>query len=162
MSILLNQNLIRLCSTDYDGSVSDGPGVRTVIYVQGCKFGCKNCHNKQTWDFYGGYTIEILELFDEIVKKSKYQRITISGGEPLLQKEAVYELIKLLHSKHYDIALYTGYELKDVPQEFFGKLHYIKTGRFIQELSSTVIPYVGSSNQKFVEIRGTGEFYEFK
>lgn len=80
------------------------------------------------------------------------KKITISGGEPLLQYPAILELVKKLEG--FDIALYTGFELEDVPKEILHYLHYIKVGKYIKEKRATITQYVGSTNQKFIELRG--------
>ena len=79
------------------------------------------------------------------------KKITISGGEPLLQSEALLELVKKL--KDFDIAVYTGHKLEEVPKELLENIKYIKTGSFIEEKMTTVNPYVGSSNQQFRRLR---------
>ena len=103
-------------SIDYRGSICDGPGIRTVVFLQGCNIHCKGCQNPQTWDIHKGKQVTINKLIDEICANSYTKRITISGGEPLMQVEAVYELIRGLHEKKMDIALYTSYEYKNIPQ----------------------------------------------
>lgn len=149
MKIQLSQGSIRINSIDFKGSICDGPGIRTVIYLQGCYFHCVGCHNPQTWDMNKGYMIPIEELFDKICRYSIYKRITISGGEPLIQKDAVYKLTSLLNTAGFDIALYTGFDFNDVPTYILKTLNYIKCGKYIESLRSTIIPYIGSSNQIF-------------
>ena len=90
----------------------DGPGVRFVVFLQGCNLRCKCCHNPDTWEFNGGneYTAE------EIVKKALRYReyfgekggITLSGGEPLLQPEFVYEVFSLCKEKGINTCLDTS------------------------------------------------------
>ena len=90
----------------------DGPGVRFVIFTQGCPLRCKCCHNPDTWDYDGGkeYTPE------ELVKKALRYReyfgdeggITVSGGEPLLQAEFVSELFRLCHEEGINTCLDTS------------------------------------------------------
>lgn len=93
-------------------------------------------------------TEEIAEILRQNVLNKK---ITISGGEPLLQAEALLELVKQL--KDFDIAVYTGHKLEDVPKELFENIKYIKTGSYIEEKKTTEIPYIGSSNQQFRRLR---------
>ena len=78
----------------------DGPGIRYVIFMQGCHLKCKYCHNRDTWDMNGGYYSSL----DEIVKKiDNYKNyimpnggVTVTGGEPLLQVHFLIELFKKL------------------------------------------------------------------
>ncbi len=90
----------------------DGPGVRFVVFLQGCPLRCKCCHNPDTWDFGGGteYTA------DEIVEKAKRCRdyfgaeggITLSGGEPLMQPEFAKEVFLLCHKEGINTCLDTS------------------------------------------------------
>lgn len=142
---------IMLNSIDYGGSVVDGPGIRTVLFVQGCELKCRGCHNPSTWDIRKGKAVDTEDLIRELRTKALNKKLTITGGEPLMQYRAVLELVRGLPD--FDIALYTGFELEDVPKDIIGHLRYLKVGRYIQEKRSTTIPYVGSSNQKFIDLR---------
>ena len=90
----------------------DGPGLRFVVFLQGCNLRCKCCHNPDTWDLNGGKTFTA----DEIVKKVLNYReyfgekggVTISGGEPLLQPDFVYEIFKLCHENGINTCLDTS------------------------------------------------------
>ena len=146
MDIIIN-------SVDYKGSIVDGPGIRTVLYLQGCEQRCDGCHNASTWNIDEGKTVPIDVLCKEIITKSMTKKITISGGEPLLQTPAVLELIKKLKCHNFNICLYTGYELEDVPEELLEQLDYIKVGRYEKDKRCTTIDYIGSTNQRFIDIR---------
>lgn len=141
--------MIRLHGVDYCGSVCDGPGVRTVIFLQGCTRRCQGCHNPSTWDVDGGYCLEEERLVHELLERSPTKRVTISGGEPLLQVDAVEKLAGLLKAEGYDVALYTSFARREVRPSILEKVDYIKTGEYIQALRTTVRPYVGSENQVF-------------
>lgn len=141
---------ININSVDFSGSIVDGPGIRTVIFVQGCNIRCHNCHNPETWDLDDGIEYDVEQLAEIIKSKSSTKRLTISGGEPLLQYEPVLELVKILND--YDIALYTGFELGEVNKELLENLNYIKVGRFIESEICTTQSYIGSSNQKFIDL----------
>lgn len=140
-------------SIRYNNSVVDGPGIRTVLFVQGCDLHCKGCQNKSTWDITKGKKIDIDNLVDELNKRVFNKKITISGGEPLMQKEALIELVNKLSDLEFDIALYTGHQKEDVPNAIIDKIKYLKTGNFIQELKTTIKPFVGSENQVFEEVK---------
>ncbi len=135
-------------------SLVDGIGYRTVVFLQGCYFKCSGCHNKSTWDIKNGQEMSINELANILKEKAFNKKITISGGEPLMQKDALLELLKELDG--YDIFLYTGHEYEDVPEEILKYLKYIKVGRFIEELKSSTTPFVGSTNQRFIEVKHNG------
>lgn len=138
-------------------SVADGPGIRTVIFMQGCKIKCKGCHNKSTWDLKGGYEQEIESLTNYIDIICSNKKITISGGEPLLQLKELEYLLQILHEKKYDVCLYTGYNIEDIPKSIFKYLNYIKIGKYYEEFKDLSLKYVGSSNQKFYKVEFRGE-----
>ena len=144
MNIMIN-------SIDYKGSIVDGPGIRTVLYLQGCEQRCEGCHNPTTWDINKGKSVSVTELANEIRINSYNNKLTISGGEPLSQVPAVMELITLL--KDFNIALYTGYELGKVPKELVQKLDYIKVGKYEKEKHCTTMDYIGSTNQRFITLK---------
>ena len=83
----------------------DGPGVRSVIFMQGCPLRCVCCHNPDTWDFEGGEEKSADELVNKVLRYKAYYGegggITVSGGEPLMQTEFLLELFKKL--KNYGI-----------------------------------------------------------
>lgn len=90
----------------------DGPGIRTVVFLSGCKLRCKYCHNPEMWQQQTpNYTPE--ELADKIIKNKPYFEssnggVTFSGGEPLLQSEFLIEVCKLLKKEKIHIALDTS------------------------------------------------------
>lgn len=141
---------IRINSIMKNPSLCDGPGYRTVVFLQGCNFHCEGCHNKSTWDTKKGTLIEVKELAQLLRDSVANKKVTISGGEPLLQKEALLELFEEL--KDFDLCLYTGYEIEDVSDDILKYLKYIKVGRFILSERTSTTPFVGSKNQKFVRI----------
>ena len=138
-------------SIKFNRSLVDGPGVRTVVFFQGCDLRCKGCQNKSTWNIKSGTEVEVAELATLLQKEVCNKKITFSGGEPLMQAEALLDLVKLLDG--FDIAVYTGHELSDVPQELLDHINYIKTGSFKEELKTTIKPFVGSTNQEFRRLR---------
>ena len=73
----------------------DGPGVRYVVFMQGCDFRCAYCHNPDTWDFAGGTEYTVDEIVQDIAKYTRYiEGVTISGGEPLMQIDFITELFE--------------------------------------------------------------------
>ncbi len=133
---------------DYSGSVVDGPGIRTIVFVQGCEQRCEGCHNPETWDKKNGISRTVDDLIIELRAKVHNRKLTISGGEPLLQPDAILALTSGL--RDFNIVLYTGFELEDVPQKLLKHLDYIKVGKFEKEKCCTDIPFIGSFNQRFI------------
>jgi len=144
---------MRINSIKYNNSHVDGPGIRTVLFMQGCDLRCKGCQNKSTWELNNGKEISVDDLFKELKENIFNKKITISGGEPLVQKDELKLLIDKLSDVGFDIALYTGHVKSDVPEEIIKKVKYLKTGSFVEELKTTVKPFVGSSNQIFEEVK---------
>lgn len=141
---------LRINSIMKNPSLCDGYGYRTVLFLQGCTLHCKGCHNKSTWSLDEGELIEVSELAQILRQKVANKKLTISGGEPLLQKEPLLELLQVLQD--FDICLYTGHEIEEVPEEILRYLKYIKVGRYIMEEKTSTIPFVGSKNQKFMRV----------
>lgn len=132
-------------------SLCDGVGYRSVLFLQGCDLHCKGCQNESTWDITKGTKKDVKELARELRKMCFNKELTISGGEPLMQTEALTELLEEL--KDFDLCLYTGHDLNEIPQGILSYLKYIKVGRFVQDLRTTTKPFVGSTNQEFIEVR---------
>jgi len=96
-----------------------GPGTRFTVWVQGCSIHCQGCQNKDTWDFDSGESISIDFLATQI-KNSPSPGLTITGGEPLDQLDAVYSLISKVN-QYKDIFLCSGYTLKQIIDDPYKK-----------------------------------------
>lgn len=92
----------RVHSYESFGTV-DGPGIRFVVFLQGCPMRCRYCHNPDTWDTRGGREVTAEEVAREVLKYRNYFAdrggVTLSGGEPLLQLDFVLELFSILKKK---------------------------------------------------------------
>ena len=89
----------------------DGPGLRFVLFLQGCPLRCKFCHNPDTWRFEGGEETTVDEMVRKILRYKNYIAsggVTISGGEPLRQAEFVLELTRALHKEGLHVAIDTS------------------------------------------------------
>ena len=90
----------------------DGPGIRYVIFMQGCNLRCGYCHNPDTWDIQSGMEVTTEELISKIVRYKSYYGneggVTVSGGEPLLQAEFVTELFEKCHEQGVNTCLDTS------------------------------------------------------
>lgn len=142
---------LRVNSIMKNPSLCDGQGYRTVLFLQGCNLRCKGCQNKSTWDIEKGDLVDSHDLALAIREQCVNKKLTISGGEPLLQAEELIDLLEEL--KDFDLCLYTGHQIQDVPESVLKYLKYIKVGPFIEELKTTTKPYVGSKNQEFMEVK---------
>ena len=90
----------------------DGPGIRFVVFMQGCNLRCGCCHNPDTWDMKGGTEYSAEEIVSKAIRYKEYFAdeggITVSGGEPLLQAEFVSELFRLCHLEGINTCLDTS------------------------------------------------------
>lgn len=141
-------------------SCDDGPGIRSVLFLQGCSMNCAGCHNKIAQRKGDGVLRDVDEIADIIVRKCNNKRLTISGGEPLEQWGALKELIAALVDRGFDICIYTGWDKDKIPEEVFQMVNYVKTGSFVADLKSDNIHYVGSSNQRMFKRAVSGEWAE--
>ena len=87
-------------------SIVDGPGYRFTVFVQGCPHGCPGCHNPQTHDIVGGYEADTEELLKELAANTLEQGITLSGGEPFCQCDAMIERAYHLIRDFYDDSIW--------------------------------------------------------
>ena len=90
----------------------DGPGIRFVLFLQGCHLKCKYCHNRDTWDMNGGEYKSLDDIFEKIIKYKNYIHpnggVTITGGEPLLQVKFLIELFKKLKNENIHTCIDTS------------------------------------------------------
>ena len=112
----------RISATESFGSV-DGPGIRFIVFVQGCRYRCQYCHNPETWEREGGYEATAEEIFRQAWRYRPYWKqkggITVSGGEPLLQLEFVTELFRLAKAKGVNTVIDTAGEPFTYDEPFF-------------------------------------------
>ena len=141
-------------------SIVDGEGLRDVVFLQGCCHRCEGCHNKQTWDANGGRKMTPWYVADELSDSTN--DVTISGGEPLLQLNELYELLSILHCyqlKH--IWLYTGFTFEQIAIEEWKQLsRYIDVvvdGRFELDKRDKNLLFRGSSNQRLIDLKKSVE-----
>lgn len=100
----------RIHSFETFGAV-DGPGIRFVVFFQGCPLRCLFCHNPDTWDKDGGREIEATELASQILGYKNFIKkggVTLSGGEPLLQSEFAEEVLRLCKKNGFHTAIDTS------------------------------------------------------
>ena len=147
----------------YDDFVN-GENVCVSLWMQGCHFHCKGCHNQQTWDFNGGY--EMPENFEsdilKAISKNGIQRnFSMLGGEPLCPENRAFvcNLIKKVRETYPTIKIFvwTGYELEELRaendkaiNEILENINVLITGRFILEQRDITLPLRGSRNQKIL------------
>ena len=145
----------------------NGEGLRTVLWVSGCMHQCHNCQNPITWDVTGGLAFDEeaeKELF-EALAKPYCSGITFSGGDPLhpFNRSEVFRLAKKIRQEMPEktIWLYTGFlweEIKDIPE--IADLDVVCEGKFVEALLDNNLHWVGSSNQRVVDVKKSLEANE--
>lgn len=140
--------------------ISDGPGVRVSIFMQGCSFHCENCFNPETHDFMGGkeFTEDTINHVLTLCEKDTIQGLSILGGEPMHPKniEGTTKLAKAFKEKfpNKTLWIWTGFlfdkELKD--QEVLKYIDVLVDGQYIDKLRNPKLKYCGSSNQRVIDI----------
>ena len=138
----------------------NGDGIRVVLWVSGCENHCEGCHNPVTWDKNGGLPFDEAaenELF-EALDKPFIDGITFSGGDPMMpyNRDEVLRLIKKCRTNYPDktIWLYTGLNWEDIKDiEGLGLVDVVAEGRFIESLKDNNLHWVGSSNQKVIDVK---------
>ena len=151
-------SLLRINSI-LDESIVDGPGLRYVIYTQGCSHGCPHCHNPKTHDKQGGVLMDYNLLFREICEDPLLQGVTFSGGEPFLQARVLASLANKLHAENLDIVTYTGYTLEDIldrndPEmmSLIKETDILIDGRYDHSKRDLSLKFRGSSNQRIISL----------
>lgn len=143
-------------------SVVDGPGVRFVVFSQGCRHHCPGCHNPDTWDPDGGEEATVKSVLKQIKKKRKYIRgITLSGGDPFLQAEEMAKLAFEARKLDLDIVTYTGYIYEELlelnlpgSQDLLDATDILIDGPFIEEQKDISLSFCGSKNQRIIDLAG--------
>ena len=154
------ERTIRLAGFDRDG-IADGPGLRCVVFVQGCPHHCPGCQNPQTWPFDGdAEVVTPSQIRDRIVATELDTGVTFSGGEPFAQADALADLADLLRPR-YDIACYTGYVfealLKKAEEEpgvrrLLERIDILVDGPFVQARRDRLLLFRGSGNQRILDV----------
>ena len=138
----------------------DGPGVRYVVFFQGCPHHCPGCQNPETWDPAGGEETAAEELAEEMRSTRYLDGITLSGGDPLLQPSAVIVMADAAHEKGLSVWCYTGWTFEALLKGAAGEsalealrhIDVLVDGPFVQDLLSKEHIFRGSSNQRLIDV----------
>lgn len=155
------ENLLKISGIVKE-SIVDGPGIRYVVFTQGCPHHCEGCHNPHTHDFEGGKYIPIDQIVEDMKKNPLIKGITISGGEPFMQAKQVSKLLSKIDKDRYDVMTYTGFEyeylLKNANDdngylELLANTDILIDGKFDISKRSIAIPFRGSTNQRSIDVK---------
>lgn len=150
----MRYNLIRMMD------ISNGPGVRVSIFMQGCEFRCENCFNPETWDFRGGkeFTDSTIKEVLDYADKDHIEGLSILGGEPLHPKniEGTARLAKAFKERYpnKNVWVWTGYLFEELSkdEEVFKYIDVLVDGKYVDELHDFNLKWRGSSNQRVIDI----------
>lgn len=142
-------------------SIVDGPGLRFVVFTQGCPHRCPGCHNPQTHSFSEGYDCPVDKILLEMQKNPLLKGITLSGGEPFCRAGELIPLVRAVRELGGDVFCYSGYTFeellelaKDDPaiSELLALLDVLVDGRFMLEERDLQLRFRGSRNQRVLDI----------
>ena len=154
--------------------VANGPGVRISLFVSGCTRGCKECFNKEAWDFNYGkpFTEEVMDSIIDYLKPDYVEGLTILGGEPFEHSNQIGLLpfLRRVREVYPDLSIwcFSGYDFeedimgrmaKDWPEtkEMLSYIDVLVDGRFIVELKDLRLQFKGSANQRTIMVQETLE-----
>ena len=159
-----NNEYIRLAADLQTDSIVDGPGLRAVLWTQGCAHHCPGCQNPQTWDFNGGGLVPIDMVYAAIDELEYQDGLTISGGDPMFQPEACNKIAIYARNKGLNIWVYTGFTFEELMKlsekntaylEFLRNIDVLVDGRFIEDKKDLSLLFRGSSNQRLIDVQKT-------
>ena len=138
-------------------SIVDGPGIRYVLFTQGCPHRCPGCHNPQTHDFSGGREMTVEALLADITARPYVKAVTCSGGEPFAQPEPLAELAAGLKVRGFHLMSYSGYtfeELLALPgaRPLLEQLDLLVDGPFVEARKDIGLRFRGSANQRVLDV----------
>ncbi|NLJ98187.1 MAG: anaerobic ribonucleoside-triphosphate reductase activating protein [Tissierellia bacterium] len=143
-------------------SIVDGPGIRFVVFTQGCVHNCIGCHNPETHSFNKGYYMSIKDIVNMVRKDPLLKGITLSGGEPFHQGKACATLANKIRRIGLDVITYTGYTFEEIMNEIdintgWKELLYatdiLIDGKFDIDKKSLLLKFRGSENQRIIDVK---------
>lgn len=141
--------------------ISNGPGVRVSVFMQGCEFHCKNCFNPETWSFENGkdFTQGTIDEVLDLCNQNYIKGLSILGGEPMHPKniEGTTKLAKAFKEKYpnKNLWVWSGFkfdkDLKD--KEVMKYVDVLVDGRYVDEMHNPKLKWRGSSNQRVIDVQ---------
>ena len=138
-------------------SAVDGTGFRDVLFVNYCPHHCEGCHNPETWDKANGKDVSIDWCFERLTESS-ITNVTFSGGEPMCQADALYELGKRLIEAGKNIWIYSGYTFEEIIKDekkkrLLSLCTVLVDGRFVLAEKGINMRFKGSKNQRILDVQ---------
>ena len=145
-------------------SIVDGPGLRLVVFTQGCPHRCPGCHSPQTHDFEGGQDMPVETILAMLDKNPLLKGITLSGGEPLVRAEELLPLAEGVRARGKGIVCFTGYTFEELLEKMavdpplaklLGMIDLLVDGRYDQSQRDLTLPFRGSRNQRLLDLQAS-------
>jgi anaerobic ribonucleoside-triphosphate reductase activating protein len=141
-------------------SVVDGPGVRYVIFAQGCKHYCDGCHNPETHAMNGGKLVDVDEIVEEIICNNHIDGVTFSGGDPFFQVKEFKYIAEKLRSHKINIIAYSGYLYEKIIKnehlfELLKCIDVLIDSPFLIAKKTYDKAFRGSSNQRIIDVNSS-------
>ena len=143
-----------------EDSIVDGPGIRYVVFVQGCPHHCEGCHNPESHAFDGGREATTEEIIAQMKANPLLDGLTLSGGEPMCSPEACAELAAAAHASGLNVWCYTGYTWEKLMADcdparmaLLGQVNVLVDGPFVLAERSLELQFCGSRNQRLIDVQ---------
>ena len=152
---------MKIAGTAQD-SIVDGPGLRFVVFTQGCDKRCEGCHNPATWDINGGTDMPVEEIKKLMLNNPLTDGLTLSGGEPFLQAAECAELAKAARRAKLDVWVYSGYTFEELFSRSEKDIHIrqllkqsnvLVDGAFDLSKRTLSLKWRGSLNQRVIDVK---------
>lgn len=139
-------------------SIVEGPGIRYVIFTQGCFHGCEGCHNQSSHDINAGFYKSFDSILSEINSNPLVTGVTFSGGEPMLQAETLSLLCDELKKLGKHLMVYSGFTFEQIKEDsvmldFLSKCDILVDGKFELSKKNLLLTFRGSENQRIIDIQ---------
>lgn len=141
-------------------SIVDGPGIRYAVFVQGCPHHCPGCHNPETHPFEGGTKMDTATILKELQADPLLKGVTLSGGEPFCQAEALLELAEEVHGLGKDVVTFTGFVYEELLRSpdpaviaLLRETDLLIDGPYLEEQRNIDLLFRGSGNQRLIDVK---------
>lgn len=143
-------------------SIVDGPGIRLVVFTQGCVHNCIGCHNPDTHSFSQGYYTTIDDIVEMVKKDPLLDGITLSGGDPFHQGRVCGILANRIRDMGLNVVTYTGYTFEEIMNEIDINIGWkellhatdiLIDGKFDIDKRSLLLKFRGSENQRIIDVK---------
>ena len=156
---------MKIAGITYDSFV-DGPGIRVVVFAQGCDLGCTNCHNPSSWDASLGDEYTPVQLVRAIKKprpgRANTRGVTFSGGEPFMQAGELAIVAEGVRKAGMDVVTYTGHNYEELAlsceagvRALLDASDFLVDGPYLHEERNLDLKFRGSANQRIIDLNAT-------